>query len=279
MKIVISDKRQLLFAERATEIIIAACRMAKRPTVLLPALYCYEVASAINDAGLNYRCYDLAPDLSFSSSSIDMALGHDIGSIVLLHPFGFYRPFPSVDMSGKIIVVEDACHSLRTSHYCLGIGSVGNLVVYSPRKELGWPTGGIAIGPLGVTLRSVLAPAHQVKSRWQTTDINLLAEEGLKATEFAASVLGDRLPPLKKGEVLTALPLKSSKRDTVIKKLRRSDIQAWRWIRPLKNTGPNQTPGAWALRQKLLLVPMCAGAELERTVDMLGRELLESWGY
>ena len=269
--------RNLLFTVRATEIIAMACQVSGRSVVLLPALYCAEVASAIEQIGLRYRCYDLAPDLSCHPIALSAAYERDVGALVLLHPFGLSRAVAEIQPPDQTIVIEDACHSLRTSWQGLGIGSIGHLVVYSPRKEFGWPVGGIAEGPLAATLSHMIPKAPAVELHWQEIDLDELVCEGLRATELASGILTDRLPSLKRGEVLTALPLKSSQRDVMINRLRAKGIPAWRWIRPLKGAGPSQTPVAWALRQKLLLVPLPTGSDLEGHLDLLCKEKFDPW--
>jgi hypothetical protein len=267
----------LLFASRATEIIATACQVSDRSVVLLPALYCAEVASAIEQIGLRYRCYDLAPDLSSHPIALSAAYGRDVGALVLLHPFGLSRTVAEGQLPEEAVVIEDACHSLRTSCQSIAIGSIGHLVVYSPRKEFGWLAGGIAEGPLTPTLSRLLPNATAVELQWKEIDLNELVSKGLRATALASEILTDRLPPLKRGEVLTALPLKSLRRDAMINRLRAKGIYAWRWRRPLKGTGPTQTPIAWALRQRLLLVPLPTGSELEGQLDLLCKEEFETW--
>ncbi len=274
---VFSQQEPILFAARATSLIIAACRSVRRPVVLLPALYCAEVAAAIEEAGLRYRCYDVPADLSSASSMIDLAYDSSIGSVVILHPFGLSRPLHDIALPGETLLVEDACHALRTALHDSAAGGGGDITVYSPRKELGWPEGGVATGPLVRSVKDGVAPAPQVARQWRRANIPALAREGRQATQLAAEVLADKLPLVSEGEVLTALPLKSTRRDATINRLRAHGIMAWRWMRPLKDTGPKRTPQTWALRRKLLLVPLPSGAELERTLDLLGKEPLEDW--
>jgi hypothetical protein len=235
------------------------------------------VAAAIEAAGLSYRCYDVPLDLSSASPMIDLAFGHDIGTVVVLHPFGLLRPLYGITLPDETLVIEDACHALRTAlNRPTGVDA-GHITVYSPRKELGWVEGGVAAGSLAPSIGRVITPAADVALQWQQADLAALAREGERATSFAVNTLTDKLPPVNEGEVLTALPLKSSRRDTTINRLRAQGIMAWRWLRSLRGTGPQRTPEAWALREKLLLVPLCAGTELERTLDLLRSEPLEPW--
>jgi hypothetical protein len=272
-----SQREQIIFASRATSLIVAACRTASQPNVLLPSLYCADVASALENAGLRYCCYDVPSDLSQASCMIEEAYGPDIGVVVVLHPFGLMRLPNNLALPKKTLIIEDACHALRTAAGIPSLGSVGHLTVYSPRKELGWPEGGAASGPLTQSLNRAVEPATRVASLWPQHDISALAREGLRATHLAAAALADKMPRLAESEVLSALPLKSARRDETIRRLRAHGIAAWRWLREMKGTGPRRTPHAWELRRKLLLVPLCSGAKLSRLLDLLRDEPLEPW--
>jgi dTDP-4-amino-4,6-dideoxygalactose transaminase len=273
----LTQRNPSLFAARATSLIVAACRSAGRPVVLLPALYCADVAAAIEEAGLRYRCYDVPSSLSSASSLIDMAYGRDVGVVVALHPFGLSRPPFGLSLPPETLLIEDACHALRTAVGTPALGSFGHLTVYSPRKEFGWPEGGAASGSLALSLKREVSHAARVARRWRQHDLKALAHEGQQATRLAAAALADKLPPVIEGEVLSALPLKSARRDATIKRLRAQGVAAWRWLRPLKQTGRGRTPQAWRLRSKLLLVPVPNVAEVDRLLHLLRDEPLEDW--
>jgi hypothetical protein len=266
----------LAFAPRATGMIAAACRLARRHVVLLPALFCFEVAEAIEAAGLAYRCYDVPPDLSDPWPGLLAALDGEVGAALTLHPFGLRRPVPAA-RPADVLLVEDACHALRSAwRDGAGMGR-GDLVVYSPRKELGWDSGGVAGGARVADLG--LSPAPAVAAAWNATDLGRAAEEGRRVTEAACAALGDQLPRVESGDVLLALPLLSRRRDDVIASLRAQGIGAWRWRRPLKGSGPRSTPGAWALRRRLLLVPLptVPGPDLQQLLETVARAALEPW--
>jgi hypothetical protein len=268
----------IVFASRATALIVAACRSARRSVVLLPALYCPDVAEAIEAGGLVYRCYDVPSSLSSTSSLIDLEYGSDVGTVIVLHPFGLARAPNNLTLPEETLLIEDACHAPRTAINIPALGSVGQITIFSPRKEFGWSEGGIAVGPLATVLKREVSPAAQVADRWQQQDIAALAQGGWSATRLAIAALGDKLPPVVEGEVTSVLPLKSARRDATIERLRAAGFEAWRWLRPLRHAGPEQTPQAWKLLQKLFLVPLLSGTEFERLLELLRDEPLESWG-
>jgi hypothetical protein len=272
-----SDPRDPLqvFAERATDLIAAACRFGTRPVILLPALFCSGVADAIEMLGLHYRCYDIPEDLTSPSAEIVRMLQDDVGTIVVFHPFGLSRPF-TTDPGGRV-VVEDACHALRTAQFDDRIGGIGAMTVYSPRKELNWQKGGFASGPLSRDVKSIVGVSESVRERWREVDVASLAVDGLEATRRAKAVLGDRLPALTDREVLTVLPLKSTTRDLTIERLRSQGILAWRWFKQLRGVGPETTPMAWKLSQEMLLVPFADVSFEAQTLEVLLSEDFLPW--
>ncbi|HET7232787.1 MAG TPA: DegT/DnrJ/EryC1/StrS family aminotransferase [Longimicrobium sp.] len=274
-----ADESGAVLAPRATELIAAACAMGRRPVALLPALFCAEVAAAVERAGVRCRVYDVPEDLSHPAECARAALTPEVGAVVAVHPFGLARPWPQVQMGEGVVMVVDACHALRTSHAMAGLIGGGDVVVYSPRKELGWPRGGVATGPRACELGETGPVSAALRRRWRERDLDASAHEGRRVTLAARAALDDLLPPGGPDEVLLALPLLSPRRDEAIRRLRGLGLGAWRWRRPLPGAGPSTTPGAWALRQRLVMVPLppAPGPALDRILDHVSREPLEPW--
>lgn len=267
----------MLFGSSATAMIVESCRLGPRPKVLLPALFCVEVAQALEMAGIGYRCYDVPYDLSDASLEVRKAFDDDVGSIIVLHPFGLCRPFTGLGFAGDVVVIEDACHALRTSFFDSRIARGGGLAVFSFRKEFGWPDGGIACGPKAEALGSFVPDCRVVAERWQSADFAALSHAARIMTKLAAELLGKHLPPSTDAEVLTALPLISGDRDRCIARLRRNGILAWRWRGHLKGAGRKSTPAACALKQKLFLVPLPSGGLARRVLETVAKEPLLEW--
>lgn len=267
----------IVVASRATALLAAACALAPRSTALLPALYCEEVAAAIEALGLSYRCYDLEPDFGAPDRTVADAMSKDVGVVVVNHCFGLARPISRRALSESTILVEDAAHALRTSWASSSIGALSDVLVWSPRKEFGWPEGGVARGNLAEGLSPKVESSSSTASRWARLDLEAATRAGRSTTVLAVDALRDRLPHVLAEEVLTALPLLSRRRDELIAELRAEGILAWRWLRPLKGTGSQRTPVTSALRRKLLLVPTLDGPVMERCLDLLLRADLEPW--
>ena len=267
----------MLFSVRATSILCAAARAAKGRTVLLPGLYCVEVAKAIERAQVPYRCYDVPESLEAAGPEIEEALAPDVGAVVVLHPFGLARP-PKLSRWPKgVTVIEDACHAARSARLGASIGQVGSLVVYSPRKELAWEYGGVAEGRYADPLAAWLESSGVVERRWRCLNWAPLLDEGRAATERVVDRLGEFLPRVTTREILTALPLKSRYRDHAIERLQRDGMGAWRWRGSLRGADTERTPRAIRLRDELFLVPLRGLASVESLLRSLARVALERW--
>jgi hypothetical protein len=240
-----------LLTGRATDVIAMGCREVGG-TILLPALYCAEVADAIAATGCDVRCYDLMPDLSGPV----LPLADDVRAVVWHHPFGRYVPPPRVP---GVTLIEDACYSLRTT---LAMPELAEpeLMVFSPRKEFRWTDGGLAIGTRAAVLRDAVSPPGQdLVTRWHALDRRAEVTRGQAASAYAVRELSTLLPPGTSalgGDILTMLPLLSARRDDVIGALRASGVGAWCWRRPMAGCAPDATPWAWETWRRLVLVPV-----------------------
>jgi GNAT superfamily N-acetyltransferase len=261
-----------LLTRRATDLIAAGCRDAGE-TVLLPALYCAEVADAIVAAGCVVHCYDLMPDLSGSP------LPADAGARVLIwhHPFGRYLPVPR---RPGMTVIEDACFSLRTT---LAMPELAEpeLMVFSPRKEFGWVDGGLAVGRRAKALYAAVDPPDRdLAARWHDLDWRAKVAQGQAASAYAVKELGALLPPggASDRDILTVLPLFSARRDALIEELRAKGIGAWCWQRLMAGCTREATPRAWSIWRRLVLLPLpLPGSPVYGLIRSLGFEPWPGW--
>jgi dTDP-4-amino-4,6-dideoxygalactose transaminase len=133
------DESCLLFINARSAIQYLVDRL-RPPQVWMPSYLCYSMIEAIDQMKTTLRFYPIGYDLELCSLAWLNRLIP--GSLVLLID---YFGFP-IDMSiveevhirGSIIL-EDACQALLSSH----VGACSDYVVYSPRKTVGVPDGGI----------------------------------------------------------------------------------------------------------------------------------------
>lgn len=254
-----------VLAERATDLIASASRFGKG-TVFLPAYYCAEVVDAIETGGCRTAVYDVQPDLT-----VDLPSRIGTGDVVVWHhPFGLRRRPP--DLGDGVNVLEDACYALRSF-----VGREPDwqprLLVFSVRKELGWPCGGISVGPAAARTRGDLLVPPGLEAALTTVGWHSVAARGHLDTAYARERFGDLLPPAEaEDDVMTVLPLWSDQRDRVVETLRSRGVPAWYWQRRVPGCDPVRTPGAWQVWKHALLLPLPAAGSQEY-------ELVEGQGF
>jgi hypothetical protein len=167
--------RELLLTDSGTSAlrlaIEAACGHDAGAVVALPAWCCYDVATAVDGAGVRAVLYDLDPrTLSPDPDSLDRALAAGASAVVVAHLYGIPTDLEEVsraaDRSGAL-VIEDAAQGVGASYRSRPLGSHGSLGVLSFGRGKG-RTGGhggalLANDPRGAraleSVRSVPAPA------------------------------------------------------------------------------------------------------------------------
>jgi hypothetical protein len=262
----------IVCAERARDLLVAACAAADPALVLLPGLYCGEVAGAIGEAGLRWRCYDL-------DSRLDPILDFDglpaaRVCLVWCHLFGMVRPVPS--LPAGVRVVEDCCHALR-SWLARGMTwPADRPAVFSPRKELGWREGGVAAWP-GTRLPSWPPQAGAIRARWDALHLEEEIDHGRARTRAARAALGARLPPGDADDVLTYLPLLTTDAGPAIDALRAQGLDAWRWLDAPCLRRPEEAPAANELWRMLVLVRLDEGADGARLLEAVRSACWRSW--
>jgi dTDP-4-amino-4,6-dideoxygalactose transaminase len=121
-------------------------------TVWLPSYLCLCVIDAVKTAGGNVRFYDLKDDLAHPSpKSLSQMRRDDL--VLVIDFFGFPTDESWIRQAQErgARVVEDACQALLTK----SVGAAADFVLFSPRKFLGVPDGGILNSKRGHDLESV----------------------------------------------------------------------------------------------------------------------------
>jgi dTDP-4-amino-4,6-dideoxygalactose transaminase len=131
-----------LFLANATSALALLIRHLQPGQVWLPSYLCVALAIAARHGGSPVRFYPVSYDLDLQSSSwLDQVRLGDV--VVMIDYFGFPMSLECADMvrSRGAWVVEDAAQALLTD----GAGGHGDFAIFSPRKFLGVPDGGILL--------------------------------------------------------------------------------------------------------------------------------------
>lgn len=133
---------------------------SKTKRAWLPAYLCEAIASALRAAGVELRFYPVSPTLRID----DLAWLREVRSgdlVLLIDHFGFPCD-PDVMAKARktgAVVVEDASQALLSA-----VGSEADYLVYSPRKFVGVPDGGLLVSRKGAPLPAL--PLTAPPSGW-----------------------------------------------------------------------------------------------------------------
>jgi dTDP-4-amino-4,6-dideoxygalactose transaminase len=128
--------RRIANASSALAILIKFLKPAR---VWLPSYLCDALVETVAGTGTDHVFYEVGHDLTTQSHVMDDVSGDDL--VVVIHYFGFKNSLAArlrSDAAGPWLV-EDASQALLTA----GIAQDGHFTIYSPRKFIGVPDGGI----------------------------------------------------------------------------------------------------------------------------------------
>jgi perosamine synthetase len=128
----------LLLTDSGTSALALALRLAvaERPgPVALPAYCCYDVATAVDAAGVPFLLYDLDPaTLGPDEASLRAALAAGAGTVVVAHLYGVPVDLPSVEAlvrSAGAVLIEDAAQGVGASVGGRPTGTLGRYGILS----------------------------------------------------------------------------------------------------------------------------------------------------
>ncbi len=150
------DDANLFLANGRSGIMVLMNRLAPA-SVWMPSYLCPTMIEAVDQKKTNLRFYEVGYNLHISSTDwVDQIQTGDL--VVLIDYFGF----PLSSKVARLVkeqggyVLEDACQALLSEH----VGQYSDFVLFSPRKAIGVPDGGILVACCNVGFNDVeLEPA------------------------------------------------------------------------------------------------------------------------
>lgn len=137
--------------------LLALCESVKPKLAWLPSYLCCAILDPFRNLGVPVRFYNVGSNLETGEGvwTEDVEKG-DL--VLMIHYFGFpNRTFPFAELKRQgAVVVEDASQGLFVKQVC----PESTCIVYSPRKFLGVPDGGImaSLHNNGIALRNLEPP-------------------------------------------------------------------------------------------------------------------------
>ena len=179
----------LTFAASGRAAILACAKSLRIPresTVLLPSYICPAVLEPFRAWGCEMRFYAMSERLRPATREILHLLeSGKVGLLFIIHYFGF--PMPDFEeiiaacREREIPVIEDCAHALFSSYKGRLLGEQGDAAVFSLRKVLPLPEGGIAV-IRGDSVESCRKPAVKI------SEIGKLLREGLYWAEASSGI-------------------------------------------------------------------------------------------
>ena len=115
-------------------------------TIIVPSYICASVLEPIQDAGLKIEFLEVGPDLNYCEAQLKKTIRVCRAKAVLLvHYFGFLSNVEAVHticLDSEVKLIEDFCHSNLTTWPCGHLKILGDIAIFSFRKNLPIPDGG-----------------------------------------------------------------------------------------------------------------------------------------
>lgn len=126
---------------------LKSCGFTAGDTVLIPAYICESVTSAVKEAGLRIQFYRIKENLEPDFVDLE-AKSEGAKALLVVHYFGFPQPLNEIISfcnAKGLILIEDCAHALYSKIDEKPLGTFGNFGVFSLRKTLPIPDGGMLL--------------------------------------------------------------------------------------------------------------------------------------
>ena len=164
-------QRLLATARAAVKLLVEALRPA---TVWLPSYICGVVIEAAREPGVRVRFYTVGESLQIVEDGwLAEILAGDL--VIFVDYFGF-DTWSSHGAQAKLRgarVVEDACQAMLNKNF----SRHSDYVIFSPRKFIGVPDGGVLLSGKNAVLSDAYLPSSPAKWLFRTTKAAILRSE------------------------------------------------------------------------------------------------------
>ncbi len=142
---IFSDQLILFSLGRSAFRPIADYLAKQKAKILLPAYNCVEVAAVFLKYQVDVAFYQINKDLSINLADVQKKLNKNTRAILIVNYFGWPQNYakllPFCQKHG-LFLIEDCAHSLFSKFQERPLGSLGDLAIFSFRKNLPLPDGG-----------------------------------------------------------------------------------------------------------------------------------------
>jgi perosamine synthetase len=142
------DAGLFYFGRGALWYAMRSLRLAPSDNVLVPAYHCGVEIEAVSMAGAQLRYYDVTEECTVDLDDLRKRIDSGTRALLLVHYFGFPQPVEEIRdicRAANVVLIEDCCHALFSSHRGAPLGTFGDAAIFSQRKTLPLPDGGALI--------------------------------------------------------------------------------------------------------------------------------------
>lgn len=145
------DQHGVVLTFSGTAAVYQAFRSLQLPAgsvVLCPSYNCGHEIEPLLRLGLRVECYRITADLQIDFEDLERRFNESVKALLVTHYFGFAQPLAELrslcDRHG-VFLVEDCAHALFSDDARGTLGRVGDAAIYSMRKTLPMPNGGVVL--------------------------------------------------------------------------------------------------------------------------------------
>lgn len=123
-------------------------RPYRNPNVVMPVYVPAKLYRMAISAGYTPRFYDVSLDCRLDPARVKEQVNADTQAVIGIHYFGIPSPLRRLREyldSRNVFLIEDCAHSLGGSQNGLKLGRTGDFAVFSSRKMLQLPAGGMLV--------------------------------------------------------------------------------------------------------------------------------------
>lgn len=138
--------------------------------ILVPALMCGTPLSMLEKRGFRLRYYRVDRNLAADLESIKSQIDEVTKAVLVVHYFGFPQPLEGIielANSFGLFLVEDCAHAFLSRAGDRFLGTFGDVAIYSLRKSLPVPDGGVLLMGRGHAMDPASIRCIRIRPLWR----------------------------------------------------------------------------------------------------------------
>jgi dTDP-4-amino-4,6-dideoxygalactose transaminase len=134
----------------------------------LPSYNCGTEIDPILDHGIKLKYYRVNKDMKIDIDDLVKQIDSNTAAVLVIHYLGFPQPIKKIKKiceKFRVFLIEDCAHAFLSNHESMKLGSFGDISVFSIRKTLPIPNGGVLV----INNKDFKYEKTQIKNSWLST--------------------------------------------------------------------------------------------------------------